>query len=214
MSLTLVVPIPTPDPALASPPAEGLARTPASVLERRYLAELGAGRWALDDDPCDASRPILRELTALGPSESPGESVQRMAAVLSACHAPGQSFVMAVAGLPCEGGRPRPRLYFGGRRSAAGGAADEYLAAQAEALMAQFGGLELSAPAPVAPGGVADLYDFLWTAPALAAITGIPAPMPAAGTRAGPDWKGWSVRSGTGPTTDLSGCSGSATAAQ
>jgi hypothetical protein len=61
--------------------------------------------------------------------------------LLTACHEPGHSLIMAL-----HGHEGRNRIYLGCRRLGGGRSTEDYLAAQESALRAFFVGLKLEAP--------------------------------------------------------------------
>lgn len=162
-----------PDELLPFPQVDCLPRMLLALMERRYLSEFDLGQWvvSLDGSPTQVA---LRELVGIGKFAS--GATPSMAAVLSAWHDPGQSLVAIVHGSDAIGVH-RHRFYFGSRRLPGGLAADEYQASQTGSLTAHFPGAELTNSLPL--NERADLWKFLRTAPALAAITGIPSIVPA-----------------------------------
>ncbi len=151
--------------------AEALPLMLVSLLERRYLTELEAHRWQLEAAPNDEARPLLREVTAMARPEHAEAWARAMPHVLTACHEPGHTLMMVL-----HGTGTRHRLYLGARRVPGAGARSttDYLAAQASAFRAYFSGLSLGAVARLDDDGLPELASLLQTAPALAAITGIP----------------------------------------
>jgi Helicase HerA, central domain len=139
-----------------------------SLLERRYLSPLHPEHWRFELPTIDAHRPLLREVTRLGRPE-PGEWAKVMPHLLTACHEPGHSLIMAL-----HGHEGRNRIYLGCRRLGGGRSTEDYLAAQESALRAFFVGLKLGAD--VARLDSAGLPEMAWlaqSAPAMAAMTGI-----------------------------------------
>jgi len=149
---------------------QALPLTLVSLLERRYLLDLQPGAWDITA-PEDHSRPLLRQVIGLGRPRQAGEWARAMPHILSACHDPGHSVVMAVHGT----GRNH-HLYVGARRMVGAGArsTEDYLMGQESAFKAHLSGLSLAGTARLDGSEMAGLSAFLQTAPALAAITGIP----------------------------------------
>ncbi|MFB6888187.1 helicase HerA-like domain-containing protein [Kitasatospora sp. NPDC056327] len=144
-----------------------------SLLERRYLTGFDPARWRIDDPTPAAPRPLLHEVLALGrpdPAEEWGAALPR---ALTSCHGGGHLLSVAV-----HGDGTRHRFHWGGRRlvGVSSGSTEDYLHGQAGALRAQVPGLELGPPRHPDEEGHAELTAFLRTAPALALMTGIPAP--------------------------------------
>jgi DNA helicase HerA-like ATPase len=158
--------------------AEVMPQLFLSLLERRYLADFEASRWQVSPAPEDSARPLLREVLALGRPQ-PGEDwSQAMPHVLTASHAMGQAVVMIV-----HGDGQQHRVFFGGRRiaAAARGSTQDFLEEQASALRANVTGLRLSEPVRLDGRNLPELAALLQEAPALAVMTGIPAPRGEAG---------------------------------
>ncbi len=163
------------DVSLAVPEAfgEAMPLLLLSLLERRYLGDFESARWQVSPAPADSGRPLLREVRGLGRPQ-PGEDRSRaMPHVLTAAHGQGHAVVTAVFG---DG--LKHRIFVGGRRLAgtARGSTEDFLDGQASLLRAHVPGLELAAPAPLTGAGIPELAAFLQAAPALAVVTGIPAP--------------------------------------
>lgn len=148
-----------------------------TVLERRYLSDFQPQHWQITAPSEDLAWPLLREVVALGRPQQSQEWTQAMPHVLNACYETGHALLMALHG---DGGRQR--LYLGGRRLPGGGAhsTEDYLASQESAFKAYFNGLELSTPRSLNGRELPALADWLQTAPALAALTGIPSSRPGA----------------------------------
>lgn len=163
---------------------EELPHILVTVLERRYLSDFQPQHWQITAQPEDLAWPLLREVLALGRPQQPQEWIQAMPHVLNACYETGHALLMAL-----HGDGERQRLYLGGRRLPGRGAhsTEDYLASQESAFKAYFNGLELSAPRSLNGRELPALADWLQTAPALAVLTGIPAPRP--GAEAG-TWQG------------------------
>jgi DNA helicase HerA-like ATPase len=153
--------------------AEMMPQVFLSLLERRYLADFEPARWEVSPTPDDSARPLLREVLVLG-RPLPGEDwSQAMPHVLTASHTMGQAVVMIL-----HGNGQRHRIFLGGRRiaNAAHGSTQDFLEAQASGLRANVTGLQLSEPARLDGKALPELSALLQEAPALAVITGIPAP--------------------------------------
>lgn len=150
---------------------EALPQLMVSLMERRYLGDFQPGRWQLSEHRDDSARPLLREVLGLG-RQRHGEDVgTAMPHVLTAGHWHGHAVVMAVHG----DGR-RHRIFLGGRRMAgsARGSTEDFIEAQGSLLAAHVPGLVLGRPVAMDGEGVPELSGFLRSAPALAAVTGIP----------------------------------------
>jgi hypothetical protein len=141
-----------------------------SVLERRYLSAFRPGDWQFEDDGHPAL-PVVREVTALGRNADP-QGGTPMSAVLASLHEQGQALVMVLHGADDSVQGHRHRLYYGARRLPGGSAIDDYLQGQSGSLAAHFPGLELGLAGDFRAR--TELVDFLRSAPALAAVTGIP----------------------------------------
>lgn len=153
--------------------AEVMPQLFLSLLERRYLTDFDASRWEVSPAPDDRARPLLREVLGVGRPQ-PGEDwSQAMPHVLTASHTMGQAVVMIL-----HGDGQKHRVFFGGRRiaPAAHGSTQDFLEAQASALRANISGLRLSGPVRLDGKNLPELTALLQEAPALAVITGIPAP--------------------------------------
>lgn len=153
-----------------------------SVLERRYLNTFDASRWRVDSPVSgSASRPLLRAVRKLGRPEANDEPGRAMSHVLTSSHWHGHTTMMAAYG---DG--ERHRLYVGGRRlvGSSHGSTEAFMTGQASALGARIPGLELGAVHRLDGSGIPALSHFLHTAPAVAAVTGIPATAASADTTA------------------------------
>jgi DNA helicase HerA-like ATPase len=162
-------------PVPADGPAEMASALPAlmiSFLERRYLSGRLPAQWDLEVPDDDGIRPLLREITAV-PRPDPADGAGPMPYVLSASHTLGQAVVCCVYG----DGRGH-RFFMGGRRLPGGqaGSTQDFLDGQAAVLRAQLPGVEYGSVSRLDGTGLPELTGFLSTAPALAAVTGIPAP--------------------------------------
>ena len=144
-----------------------------SLLERRYLADFQSALWQVSPAPADSARPLLREVRGMGRPQAGEDRSRAMPHVLTAAHGQGHAVVTAVYG---DGSRHR--IFVGGRRLAgtARGSTEDFLAGQASLLRAHVPGLDLTAAAPLTGTGTPELAAFLHAAPALALVTGIPAP--------------------------------------
>jgi hypothetical protein len=142
-----------------------------SLLERRFLAPFQGSNWQIHSQEGDTARPLLREVLSLGRPHRPEEWIQAMPHVLTACHDPGHSLMMALYG---QG--DRHRLYLGGRRVIGAGArsTEDYLLAQESAFKSYFSGLRMGPVRRLDTEEQPDLAGFLQTAPALGVVTGIP----------------------------------------
>ncbi|WP_327046609.1 DUF87 domain-containing protein [Microbispora sp. NBC_01189] len=150
---------------------EALPQLLLSLMERRYLGDFQPARWRLAPHPDDAARPVLSEVLGLG-RPRPGEEIAAaMPYVLTASHWHGQAVVLTV-----HGDGTRHRIFVGGRRIAgtARGSTEDFIQAQAGLLGAHVPGLVLGEAAPLDGSGFPELSSFLGSAPALAAISGIP----------------------------------------
>ena len=153
--------------------ASALPQLVMSFLERRYLSGLQPGQWDLRVPDDDDMRPLLREITAVPRGDTrDGAQADAMPYVLSASHTLGQAVVFCTYG---DG--QRHRFFVGGRRLPGGqaGSTQDFLDGQAAVLRAQLPGLECGPVARLDGEGLPDLAGFLAAAPALAAVTGIPA---------------------------------------
>jgi DNA helicase HerA-like ATPase len=160
-------------PAVPRTFSEAMPRLLLSLLERRYLADFQSFRWQISPAPADSARPLVREVRALGRPQ-PGEDRGRaMPHVLTAAHGQGHAIVTVVYG---DGARHR--IFVGGRRLAgtSRGSTEDFLDGQAGLLSAHVPGLDLGATTPLTGAGMPELSAFLHAAPALALVTGIPAP--------------------------------------
>ena len=160
-------------PAVPEVFSETMPRLLLSLLERRYLADFQSALWQVSPVPADSGRPLLREVRGMGRPQ-PGEDRSRaMPHVLTAAHGQGHAVVTAV-----HGDGSRHRIFVGGRRLAgtARGSTEDFLDGQASLLRAHVPGLDLTAAAPLTGTGTPELSAFLHAAPALALVTGIPAP--------------------------------------
>jgi hypothetical protein len=142
-----------------------------SLLERRYLSALRPDGWTIRPSVKDDVAPLLHQVEALGRPGDTGTS-GAMTHVLAACHEPGHALVMVMHGGDAPGIGFRHRLAIGARRLPGGRSTEDYLSGQAGALRAHFPGLETGPARPLGTQGSA--AEFLRTAPALAALTGIP----------------------------------------
>jgi DNA helicase HerA-like ATPase len=142
-----------------------------SLLERRYLTDFKSALWRIIPTPADAARPLLREIRAMGRAQPGEDRGGAMPHVLTATHGQGHAVVTVV-----HGDGSRHRIFIGGRRLAgtAHGSTQDFLEGQASLLRSHVAGLDLTAAAPLA--GIPELSAFLHAAPALAVVTGIPAP--------------------------------------
>lgn len=152
---------------------EAMPQLLLGLLERRYLTDFDPARWTVKPASADGPRPLLHEIRALGrPSADTGWGAA-VPHVLTACHSGGHLLSVAV-----HGDGSRHRIHWGGRRLAgvSRGSTEDFLQGQAGVLRAHVPGLELGPPASCEEGSHAELASFLRTAPALALVTGIPAP--------------------------------------
>jgi len=142
-----------------------------SLLERRYLSEFEINSWQIEPKVGDNARPLLREIISLGRNTEGSISAKVMPHVLTACHDPGHALVSVL-----HGQGDRHRLYVGGRRliGKAGRSTEDYLHSQESAFKAYFPGIEMGTLAHLDHKELPELTTFLRTAPAFAAITGIP----------------------------------------
>ena len=142
-----------------------------SLLERRYLSNFQISNWRIEGQEGDTARPLLREVTDLGRPRQEGEWARAMPHVLTACHDPGHAVIMAL-----HGHGDRHRLYLGGRRIIGAGArsTEAFMLRQESAFKAYFAGLQMSPMARLDSTELPEMARFLQTAPALAAVTGIP----------------------------------------
>ncbi|MER6569989.1 DUF87 domain-containing protein [Streptomyces sp. NPDC001093] len=157
--------------------AEDLPELLLALLERRHLTAFEPSRWHVTPASDGDARPLLHEVLGLGRPRAQVPPGPAMTQVLTACHTPGQATVSVLFG---DG--TGHRIFFGGRRTAGagGGSATDFLAGQAGALQAHFPGLRLGPALPLnGTGGpdrtaLSDVTSFLYSAPALAVVTGIP----------------------------------------
>ncbi|GJD19170.1 hypothetical protein RIVM261_041260 [Rivularia sp. IAM M-261] len=142
-----------------------------TLLERRYLSEFQINNWQIEPRPGDNAHPLLREIVSLGRNTEGTASTKVMPHVLTACHDPGHALISVL-----HGQGDRHRLYVGGRRiiGKAGGSTQDYLHSQESAFKAYFLGMEMGALSSLDHKELPELTKFLQTAPAFAAITGIP----------------------------------------
>ena len=142
------------------------------ALERRYLADFQPAHWRITPAPADSTRPLLRQVQAMGRPPAEEDWSSAMAQVLTACHWHGHSVVMAVHG---DGGRQR--ILIGGRRvpGRSRGSAEDFLEGRASALRAHVPRLQLGEAVPLGEGDTAELSRFLHDeTPNAAVVTGIP----------------------------------------
>ena len=161
------------------PAGEGLAGTASelpllltSFLERRYLGGLLPVQWDLRVPDDDDIRPLVREITAVPRPDPADGAADPMPYVLSASHTLGQATVFGVYG---DG--HGHRFFIGGRRLQGGrvvGSTQDFLDGQAAVLRAQLPGVELGPVGRLDGAEMPEIAGFLSTAPALAAVTGIP----------------------------------------
>jgi DNA helicase HerA-like ATPase len=151
--------------------SEALPLTLVSLLERRYLLNFRADSWQISSREGDHARPLLREVVGIGRPQQPGQWARVMPNVLAACHDPGHSLLMLL-----HGSGDRHRLYLGCRRTIGMGArsTEDHLLSQEGAFKAHFAGLRLGPIAKLDTEELPELASLLQTAPALAAMTGIP----------------------------------------
>jgi DNA helicase HerA-like ATPase len=159
--------------------APALPRLLISFLERRYLGALDPAQWDMHVGPDDDMRPLLREITAAPRAARSGDA-EAMPYVLSASHTLGQAVVFATYG----DGR-RHKFFIGGRRLPGGqaGSTQDFLDGQAAVLQAQLPGIEYGPVRRLDGDDLPELTSFLATAPAVAAVTGIPALRPGSADR-------------------------------
>jgi DNA helicase HerA-like ATPase len=160
-------------PAVPQTFSETMPQLLLSLLERRYLSDFQSALWQVSPAPADSARPLVREVRGMGRPQ-PGEDRSRaMPHVLTAAHGQGHAVVTAVFG---DGSRHR--IFVGGRRLAgiSRGSTEDFLDGQAGLLRAHVPGLDLGAVLPLTGAGIPELSAFLHAAPALALVTGIPAP--------------------------------------
>ncbi|MFI1369214.1 ATP-binding protein [Streptomyces griseochromogenes] len=154
--------------------AEAMPQLLLCLLERRYLTDFDPTRWTVKLPSADGSRPLLHEIRALGRPPAETGWAAAVPHVLTACHSGGHLLSVAV-----HGDGIRHRIHWGGRRLAgtSRGSTEDFLQSQAGVLRAHVPGLELGPADSFEEGTHADLAAFVRTAPALALITGIPAPV-------------------------------------
>ena len=160
-------------PAVPEAFSETMPRLLLSLLERRYLADFQPALWQVSPASADSGRPLLREVRGMGRPQAGEDRSRAMPHVLTAAHGQGHAVVTAV-----HGDGSRHRIFVGGRRLAgtARGSTEDFLDGQASLLRAHVPGLDLTAAAPLTGRGTPELSAFLRAAPALALVTGIPAP--------------------------------------
>lgn len=160
-------------PAIPRAFSETMPRLLLSLLERRYLADFQPSRWQVSPAPADSARPLVREVRALGRPQADEDRGRAMPHVLTAAHGQGHAMVTVVYG---DGARHR--IFVGGRRLAGTslGSTEDFLDGQAGLLRAHVPGLDLGTTTPLTGAGMPELSGFLHAAPALALVTGIPAP--------------------------------------
>jgi hypothetical protein len=169
---TSIVPTRTFDPLKSELQfSEALPLTLVSLLERRYLLNFRPGNWKITAREGDNARPLLREVVGIGRPHQPGQWARVMPNVLAACHDPGHSLLMLL-----HGSGDRHRLYLGCRRTIGAGArsTEDYLLSQEGAFKSHLSGLRLGPVARLDTEELPELASLLQTAPALAAMTGIP----------------------------------------
>ncbi|WP_336116084.1 ATP-binding protein [Streptomyces sp. PTD9-10] len=154
--------------------AEAMPHLLLGLLERRYLTDFDPTRWTVRPPSGDGPRPLLHEIRALGRPSSESGWAAAVPHVLTACHSGGHLLSVAV-----HGDGSRHRIHWGGRRLAgiSRGSTEDFLQGQAGVLRAHVPGLELGPPDSFEEGSHAELAAFVRSAPALALITGIPAPV-------------------------------------
>lgn len=168
------VPAPgTPTSATLGGLGAGVPELLVGLLERRYLGEFEPARWTTGNAADDGTCPLLREVTGLGREQPEDNWAAAMPHVLTANHDSAQAFVTVV-----HGDGERHRLFVGGRRlpRRLQGSTEDYLAGQGGILTAHLPGLVLGPVARLDDPEREDLSEFLRTAPALAAVTGVPSP--------------------------------------
>lgn len=160
-------------PAVPRTFGEAMPRLLLSLLERRYLADFQSFRWQISPAPADSARPLVREVRALGRPQADEDRGRAMPHVLTAAHGQGHAIVTVV-----HGDGARHRIFLGGRRLAgtSRGSTEDFLDGQAGLLSAHVPGLDLGPTTPLTGAGMPELSAFLHAAPALALVTGIPAP--------------------------------------
>lgn len=149
----------------------GLPELLISLLERRYLEGFRPEDWRLALHEDDSVRPLLQEIRSMA-RERPGtDAAPAMPQVLTATHDQGHAVVMVL-----HGTGPRHRVFHGGRRVLNGkyGSTTDFIDTQAGALRAHIPGLVLGDPVRSDEPDLADLADFLHSAPVAAVVTGVP----------------------------------------
>ena len=169
-----IIPVATGEfPAVPRTFSEAMPRLLLSLLERRYLADFQPSRWEISPAPADSARPLVREVRALGRPQGDEDRSRAMPHVLTAAHGQGHAIVTVVYG---DGAKHR--IFVGGRRLAgtSRGSTEDFLDGQAGLLSAHVPGLDLGPTTPLTGTAMPALSAFLHAAPALALVTGIPAP--------------------------------------
>ncbi|MFF9063984.1 ATP-binding protein [Streptomyces sp. NPDC014891] len=169
-----------PAPAPADEAAQNLAPLLLAMLERRYLTDLDPAHWIIgapghtSATTPSAAHPRLHEIRALGKPPAEYAWADAVPQALTACHGAGHLLSVAM-----HGDGHGHRIHWGGRRlpGASRGSTEDFLQAQAGVLGAHVPGLVLGPPEAPDEGSYAGLSAFLRTAPALALVTGIPAPL-------------------------------------
>lgn len=150
---------------------EGLPHALVTLLERRYLTGYDPGQWRLEPRNLDGTRPLLKQVVALGRSRQAGECARAMPHVLTACHDPGHALLMVLHGDGTD-----HRLYLGGRRLIGNAArsTDDFLQAQESAFKAFFTGMQFGVTREMNETDLPDLSRLLDRGRSLCVVTGIP----------------------------------------
>lgn len=139
------------------------------LFERRHLGASTPSRWTPIES--DHSYPLLARIQSLGGRTDGRGWHQEFRSVFRSIHEPGHAFHLVLHGNGIE-----HKMYLGARRLGGFGARNtmDFVGGLQGACKAHITGLEFGSVAKINEDEHSELWEFLQTAPCLAAITGVP----------------------------------------